>query len=320
MHELLFTFDVEDFINERSFKALHRITELLGKYRIRALFFITGHAAEKLAFYPAVRRSLEIHEIGFHSSAHSVHPTVFEYCDVKDYENAYSTSLERETSHIDPVSGEMEGVGGVQALRSLFSSKKVFAYKAPGLCCPPPHLEAMVNLGLKFDFSMNTFARTAVTFKGTVLYPCPIFLDCENNLLAGQPKLSSWALLLRSVLMRRISVLNFHPSCFVNKDYWDTIYHNGNPPELTGVSSRESSQTREMLLNLERVLLFACQLHDLNLVDPSPDFRIPEVTLDKDRIDLVRVEKALAHWPRAFFAYKPKYLYSQLSTFFDLAD
>jgi len=126
------TFDVEDFINERSFEGLRIILELLGKYSTRGLFFITGYAAEKLASYPAIKHSLEAHEIGFHSSAHSVHPTIFEYCDVERYGDAYNTSLKRETSHIDPLSGEMEGNGGILALRNLFSKTNVQAYRAPG--------------------------------------------------------------------------------------------------------------------------------------------------------------------------------------------
>lgn len=46
---MILTFDVEDFINSRSMDALHRILRLLRKYDIRALFLITGHAAERLS-------------------------------------------------------------------------------------------------------------------------------------------------------------------------------------------------------------------------------------------------------------------------------
>ena len=76
------TFDCEDFINVRSMLALHRILELLQKYDVKGLFFLTGHMAEKIRNFPKILDLLENHEIGYHSSAHSVHPTIVEYTDV----------------------------------------------------------------------------------------------------------------------------------------------------------------------------------------------------------------------------------------------
>ena len=122
--QVFLTFDVEDFINEESTNALLLVLGLLEKHDLRGLFFITGHVVEKLRFRSDVLTLLEKHEIGFHSSAHSVRPTIFEYSDVENYEDAYAISLERETSHINPISGEVEGKGGIQALRDLFPSKK----------------------------------------------------------------------------------------------------------------------------------------------------------------------------------------------------
>ena len=112
-HRLYLTFDVEDFINDRSLDALHHILKLLRQRHLKGLFFITGHMAEKLARFPQVVDLLEEHEIGYHSTSHSVHPTIFEYTDVDDYQEAYRASLSREVSHINPLSGTIEGRGEI---------------------------------------------------------------------------------------------------------------------------------------------------------------------------------------------------------------
>lgn len=317
MHRLLLTFDVEDFINERSSKALHVIVELLKKYNLRALFFVTGHMAEKLELLPTIQRLLRIHEIGFHSSAHSVHPTIFEYCDVEGYDDAYSMALRRETSHINPISGEIEGAGGLKTLKSLFSSKNIQAYRAPGFCCPPPNLEAMATLGLKYDFSWN-LSKMPVAFRDVTFYPRPVFRDCETALLVGKPKVTCWGRFLRSVFMEKTTVLNFHPNIFVNKDHWDSAYHKGNPPELRRASSRSISQIQTMYANLERLFSLVCKLQKLNAVECSPDLSTSRTNLNTNEVDIDRVASSLASWPRIFFDYEPKYLKSQLHQFLNL--
>ncbi|MEM2507148.1 MAG: polysaccharide deacetylase family protein, partial [Nitrososphaeria archaeon] len=95
---LLLTFDVEDFINTNAIYSLLTLLRILNKYQMKAIFFITGHMAEKIANFPEIIDLLKNHEIGYHSSSHSVHPTIPEYTDVKSYEKAYEISIERETS------------------------------------------------------------------------------------------------------------------------------------------------------------------------------------------------------------------------------
>lgn len=123
MHSFFLTFDTEDFISGNSVPGLHNILEQLKKYEITAFFFITGNMAEKLSNFPATVNLLREHQIGYHSSGHSIHPTIFEFTDVKSYDQAYQNSLIRETAHINPLTGAIEGSGGVKALRTLFPEK-----------------------------------------------------------------------------------------------------------------------------------------------------------------------------------------------------
>ena len=125
--------------------------------------------AERLEGHAGITSLLEEHEIGFHSSSHSVHPTIFEYTDVASYEKAYEIALVRETSHINPLNGQMEGKGGIFAVRSILGDKEIVAYRAPGFCWSPPHTEALRDLGVKFDFS-SILAPTPVFYKGLTFY------------------------------------------------------------------------------------------------------------------------------------------------------
>ncbi len=83
MPKLFLTFDTEDLISENSVQGLKRLLEALKKYGMTALFFITGNMAEKLSDFPETIDLLDEHQIGYHSSSHSVHPNIFEFTDVK---------------------------------------------------------------------------------------------------------------------------------------------------------------------------------------------------------------------------------------------
>jgi hypothetical protein len=316
-HHLLLTFDVEDFINTQSIGALSFLLKLLRKYNIRALFFVTGHMAEKLCFSEETVHSLGEHELGFHSSAHSVRPAIFEYCDVERYEDAYRASLERETSHINPLSGEAEGKGGIHTLRDLFPSKNIIAYRAPGYCCPPPHLEAMVNLGIKYDFSWS-ISKVPVNYRQITFYPRPIFSDCETALLAGDLQTMNWATLMRSIALRVLTVLNFHPHSFVERDYWDSVYHRGNPAELKGALPRDSMETQRILTKLEVLLKRIHHLEESGAIDTSPDLMKSKTDLDTAKLNIDKLANDYSFWPKAFFDYQPRYIHSQLLRFFDL--
>lgn len=314
-HQLLLTFDVEDFINNRSVGAFHAVLELLRKHGLKGLFFITGHMAEKLTSFPKILSLLDSHEIGFHSSAHSVHPTIFEYCDVESYEEAYLMTLERETAHINPLSGAIEGSGGINVLRKLFPSKEVLAYRAPGYCCPPPHLEAMAHLGIKHDFSMNLSA-VCVSYKGITFYPLPIFLDGAET-LCGETEMLNWAMLLNSIMRKKTTILNFHIDRFINETWWDSIYHERNPSELRTVLSKETQQTASMIYRMDALLKATKVFEGLGIVNTLPCLSKAENELDLSNIDIRRILDMYTFWPRIFFGYKSKHVQSHFSRFFD---
>lgn len=241
------TFDCEDFINDRSTFVLHRILKLMQEYNIKGLFFLSGHVAEKISNFPKIVDLLENHEIGYHSSGHSVRPIIVEYTDVEDYALAQKISLKRETSHINPLTGECEGSGGITFLRALFPPKKVISFRAPGLCWSPPHLEALKELGIQFDFSADLSTKP-ISQRGITFYPriCATTFDIMH--------LFRYTFIFKFLAESHLAVLSFHPNHFVYVNHWDSIYYSGNPKKLYHAKARSWTETKDILQQFELFL------------------------------------------------------------------
>jgi len=310
MRKLFLTFDVEDFTNPKSFAALHTILEMLKKYDFRALFFITGHIAEKLENYPQIVDLLDEHEIGYHSSGHSVHPTIFEFTDVESYEKAYQTSLKRETSHINPLTGKIEGKGGILSLKDLFPTKHVTAFRAPGCCWSPPHTEALQDLGIKFDFSSN-ISSMPVSHKGLTFYPYPTLAKWEG-------KLSNYRVFWVLMIKNQYMVIGLHPSLFMTYDEWDSIYHNGNPKLIVSPRLRDADEVKHLLRSFDLLLKQIKHLEKLSLIEVTPNLIKSEKNLTVTKNIVEKCYEQSVRWARNAFNYKPKFLRNHFFKFFDL--
>jgi hypothetical protein len=312
LKKLILTFDVEDFINGNENSALYSMLKILADHHLRALFFITGHVAEKLSAFPKIIYLLEDHEIGFHSSGHSVHPTIPEYTDVEKYEIAYKISLERETSYINPLSGKIDGSGGIYSLQNTFKSKKIQAFRAPGMCWTPPHLEALMNIGIKFDFSSNVTYSKPVKHKGVTFYPYTFMQSWDGSL-------QDYECLGNSLLKRDFSIINLHPTLFVNNLEWDSIYYERNPKSLSHVPHKLPKESNFLLKNLNLLLKRVSTLQRANLLETNPD--LCSATTDL-KISTDQVEKVYSwsmRWPRNRFHYKPVFIRHHFHQFFESA-
>lgn len=306
MHKVFLTFDVEDFINSRSISSLFETLNLLKKYDLKALFFITGHMSEKLRNFPYILDLLKSHEIGYHSSSHTVRPTIIEYTDVSNYEDAFVTSLQRENSHINPLTGKVEGEGGIELLKKLFPRKKIVSFRAPGLCWSPPHLEALVKLGIQFDFS-TTISWTPFHFKGISFSPRPVYLEPFE--ISTFPFRKFFIQLLRDC-----RVIGFHYDLFVNREPWDSIYFEGNPQKLFKVESKTPEQKRRAFLRFELFLRYIKSLEKLNLIEVTS-----KLIHSKKNLTKISVQKTYAsslYWPKKFLSYKPKFVFSHFLHYF----
>ena len=287
LHSFFLTFDTEDFISENSVPGLHKILELLKKHELTGLFFITGNMAEKLSNFPTTVSLLSEHQIGYHSSSHSIHPTLFEFTDVESYEEAYRTSLIRETSHINPLTGKIEGSGGIHALRALFPKKQIIAFRAPGYCWTPPHLDAMKTFGITYDFSTN-MSTEQISYRGMTFYPFTILTTNWHGGIREHFRLQ------RMALKRKISVLTIHPSTMVNKLDWDLIYYpknnnfTFNPPSLTQPPARSPLEIASNYQKFDLLLRHLSILQRLKLLEVTPELKISNKTLSPTPIDVTK--------------------------------
>jgi len=310
MHKLLLTFDIEDFINPNAIDALYIVLEMLKKYRLRAIFFITGQMAENLCNFPEILDLLKNHEIGFHSSGHSIRPIIPEYADVESYNQAYSISLEREASHINPLTGKVEGQGGIYSLQDLFHPKKIEAYRAPGMSWTPPHLEALLDLGIKFDFSSNITTSEPVRYKGVTFYPYTFTQQWEGSL-------SDYQCLLSAILKRKIAVFDLHPTLYANQNMWDSIYYKGNPPTLLQIRERPLKETESLFIRFRLILKQINLLRHIKLIGVDPDLS----TLSKDLIlsenSVEKCYEGSIKWSKKFFNYNPRFIRAHFCEFFE---
>ncbi len=306
LRKLYLTFDTEDFISENSILGLHKILEMLHKYDLSGLFFITGHMAEKLSASPNTADLLNDHEIGYHTSSHSVHPALFEFTDTESYEDAFKVSFLRETSHINPLTGFPEGRGGIHALKDLFPRKQIIAFRAPGQCWSPPHSEALASLGINHDFSTN-ISLHPTRFKGINFYPYPICGQWQGGFL-------QYLFLTRSLKQNSL-VMTIHPSLMVNQFEWDFIYFKTNPKTLSKPLERTPTEIASLYHKFEKLLRYLKNLAKMQVIEVTPAMMKLENVLCPTKNDAERCYKHSIRWATRH-EYAPKFLLNHFIRFF----
>ncbi|RLI97787.1 MAG: hypothetical protein DRP00_03465 [Candidatus Aenigmatarchaeota archaeon] len=313
MHKLYLTFDVEDFINSSAIYALYCILKILEKYHLKGIFFITGHMAEKLSNYPEIIELLKNHKIGFHSSSHSVRPIIPEYTDVKSYKEAYEISRIRETSHINPITGKIEKEGGIYVLHELFHPKKIEAYRAPGMCWTPPHLEALRDLGIRYDFSTNITHSEPVIYKKIIFYP-PTFIQHWDGTLYNYECLAT------TLIKHKVSIFDLHPALYVNQKEWDSIYFNGNPQKLQKTPQRPIKEAKSLFVRFELFIKLIKFLQKNKIIEVTNDLNTPQTSkFVTNRSNVENYYKTSMQWPNERFNYRPKFIRKHFYDFFEEA-
>jgi hypothetical protein len=303
---------VEDFINLNAINALRIILEMLEKYNLKGVFFITGHMAEKLKNFPEIVNLLKSHEIGFHSSSHSVRPIIPEYTDVKSYRKAYEITLERETSYINPLTGKLEGEGGIYLLQDLFHPKKIEVYRAPGMCWTPSHLEALNSLGIKYDFSSSLTFSEPISHRGITFYPFTVTQQWDGTIY-------DYECLLSSILRNKVTVFDLHPTLLINRVMWDSIYYEGNPKSLSRVPRRPIKEVKSLFRKFELLIRRISLLHKTKLIETDPILNVSSRSLIINNEEMQRCYEISMYWPKKFFNYHPKFIRNHFNEFFNEA-
>ena len=116
MTRIVFSFDVEDYINPAGADSVLRYARILKEEHVRGCFNIVGKFAQKLKEWGRedVIEALKEHEIETHSLTHSLHPTINEYTDLEDYDAAEAEFLKQETASLE-ILKETFGIDSVPA-------------------------------------------------------------------------------------------------------------------------------------------------------------------------------------------------------------
>jgi hypothetical protein len=271
--------------------------------------------AEKLSNFPKTVDLLNDHQIGYHSSGHSVHPAIFEFTDVKSFEEAYETSLIRETSHINPLTGAIEGSGGIRSLRNLFPKKQISAFRAPGYCWTPPHLCALKTLGINYDFTTD-MSIEKISYNGITFYPFTIFLNNWNGGIHEHLSLQ------RQVLRRETTVLTIHPSKMVNQEDWDLIYYskfNGyqrNPAKLYAYPARKPHEVAVLFRKFDLLLRHLKTLQNMCFLKVASEPTASSRSFCPTPKDAEKCYKLSVIWAEGF-GYNPKFLHGHFMRYFE---
>jgi hypothetical protein len=321
--EVFLTFDVEgpeekeDYFPRESAEALLGVLAELKRFRLTGLFFITGTVAEKLQQYPEMIELLSSNLIGYHSSSHSIRPRIFEYTDVEDYQQAMKISLERETSSIDPHTGNILGEGGIQQMRRIFHNNDVKFFRAPFLCWSPPHMECLKELGFKFDFSTNV-SYIPVQFKGLTMFPKPTIVDTISEKIASvveNQKRVFPRFLLRKMLTRQCTVLLLHPSKLAcpHQDSWS---EQGTNTEIR-FNKKKGSKATINLVAFRMLLSELSVLRRTGAIVVTPSLKTSINNLDIKRVDAEKLYEENASICKRLFGYNTKYMRSHFRKFFE---
>ena len=209
-----------------------------------------------------------------------------------------------------PITGEVKGRGGIDALKDLFHTKKIMAYRAPGNCWSPPHTEALRDLGIKFDFSAD-FSPEPVYYRGVTFYPYAVIQHWKGGL-------SDYKTFLHSFMKHNFLVLGLHPSLIVNRSEWDSIYLKDNPKELLKTQPRPSEETESLLIRLELLLKQIKLLRQMKLLEVTPDLSKSKKNLVATRFLAQESYEKSVMWAKKYFNYEPKFLRCHFFRYFDI--
>lgn len=139
MTNVILSFDTEDIINEHGADGILRCARILREEGVKGCFNIIGLLPDALAEWKRddIIKELEWHEIDFHSHSHSIHPTINEYTDKADYNEALNVFLNEESA-------------GMEKVKKFFNRDYLPAACIPGNCTSYVAHYGYEKLGFKF--------------------------------------------------------------------------------------------------------------------------------------------------------------------------
>jgi len=321
LKQVFLTFDVEgppgreDFADSLSIKAFCKLLKMLNERHLKGLFFFPS-TVDNIYKNRLVQELLDKHDVGFHSSSHSVRPGIIQCTDLGDYDDAVQASLIRETSLIDPVSGRFVGSGGIYSLREAFPNKTINAFRAPFNYFSPPNVESLRKLSIEFVFS-GDFCSEPFSYKGLTFYPSPEYLDTFKNILSYWLRLCSF---FHSVMMsnRKLIVFDAHPAHFIYKISAEQLKrYLQNPMVPFQLGFKPSLLYVLKMPCFESILASLGTLQKLELIEVGSRLQQAKTQFNPKAKNFEKTMLYSQSIATDLFGYKPRFLRNQYLQFFE---
>lgn len=231
MPKIVFRYDTEDYVNEFAAEGILRAIRPLDEAGITGCFVVVGKLALALERWGRwdVIEALKRHEIGTHTMSHSAHPTVNEYTDLEDFEQALSNFLEDERACVD-------------VLKRVFGDNIALAStSAPGNSISYVAQYGYAALGIR-EY-LGGFTRDEE--KNRPIYFCNVINTTTNYCLdtVYQSTKEELDAKIEALATKEVVILCHHPAMNMMREYWDKVNFDGvNTPESEW---RESARLTE---------------------------------------------------------------------------
>lgn len=177
MTNVIFSFDTEDYVNPAGADGILRTTKILRENGIRGCYNVVGWLALALEKWGRqdVIDELKFHEIESHSLRHSHHPTICEYTDIEDFDEAIRRFKSQESENL-------------AILRRVFGCDKIPAFCPPGFSISVAAHYVQAELGVPIcdgdalhDPVKGRFVTCCNVDSLVYKYTCDRFIDWEKE-------------------------------------------------------------------------------------------------------------------------------------------
>lgn len=237
-----FSFDTEDYVNPNAIWCIKEIADILTRNDVKGCFNVVGWLAKLLRDLGKddVIEAVKRHEIDSHSLKHSWHPTINEYTDVEDIEEAIGRFVKEESENI-------------AILKEIFGVDELVAWCPPGNSTSYAGHYGCERLGFKAfcgDELTDRVRFRPINFCNLV---CTRYShDIVSTLL--ELKEEDIPSLLDELAKAEYVTYANHPQEFINTAFWDGINLRGkNRPKDEWEPSpvRPEEETAELFRKLD---------------------------------------------------------------------
>lgn len=251
--QVLFWFDVEDYVTAESDVALGRLVDIFDRHQVKATFKMVGEKVRALQRrgHTDILAKLGEHDIGYHTDYHSRSPTISEYLLDCDWEGGIAEFERRER-------------GGLATLREAFH-RTPSSYGQPGGSWAPHVYPALRQWGIPVYLDAGPW----VSVEGKPHRYCGVLnlLGLEHTLSLGIGRGAAAVAQRLQDVQERISrpshtggvvSLYAHECEFVTREFWDGVNfaRGSNPPRdqwrpaplLTAAESQERYEAMDQFL------------------------------------------------------------------------